>query len=111
MLRALGVSIPPPVERAFHGVTVPLGASIVLHPSFAPCCRCVCVTATAKQAQQHAPSPSLTLLSRLLCSVLSERLSNPRMITISGRSTFLIRGKHIAIDELEVPALLTGPEA
>lgn len=36
-LRASGCMVGSPRERTFHGVSVPLGAAIVLHPSFAPC--------------------------------------------------------------------------
>ena len=55
-LRALGARIPPPVERSFHGVLCPLGAAIVLHPSFAPCA--VALKSKLPRPQQLAISPT-----------------------------------------------------
>ena len=77
LLRAMGAAIPPPVERAFHGVVCPLGAAIVLHPSFAPC-----------------------------ASVLRERLPSPSAISISARSTLLIKGRSIVLAALSLDGAL-----
>lgn len=71
LLRALGSSIPLPVERTFHGVVCPLGAAIVLHPSFAPC-----------------------------VSVLHRRLPSAHLIEISRRSTLIVKGRNIVIESL-----------
>jgi hypothetical protein len=77
MLRAAGCSVPQPVDRSFHGVVCPLGAAVVLHPSFAPC-----------------------------TSVLRARLPTPKEIVISGRSTLLVKGRHITIEALDLDGAL-----
>jgi UDP-sugar pyrophosphorylase len=77
LLRALGAAVARPVERTFHGVTVPLGAAIVLHPSFAPC-----------------------------ATVLRSKLPKPGAISITGRSSLVVRGRAIVIESLQLDGAL-----
>ncbi|KAL1519469.1 hypothetical protein AB1Y20_022989 [Prymnesium parvum] len=76
-LRLLGAHVPPPRERAFHGVVVPLGACVVLHPSFAP---------------------SL--------AALRHKLLTPAALSVSERSTLLVRGRHLVIERLSLDGAL-----
>jgi len=76
-LRNLGASVAAPRERSFHGVCVPLGPSVVLHPSFAPC------------------------MSALKC-----KLTNPLALQLSERSTLLVKGQNIIIDSLVLDGAL-----
>ena len=71
LLRSFGASVPPPVERSFHGVTCPFGPAIALHPSFAPC-----------------------------PSVLRQRLPTPSALRLSARSTLAVKGRGVVIESL-----------
>ena len=76
-LRAFGASVPLPAERSFHGVVAPLGAAVVLHPSFAPC-----------------------------ASELRGKLPTPSQICISSRSTLLLKGRRVVIEALQLDGAL-----
>jgi hypothetical protein len=76
-LRLLGCAVPPPAERAFHGVTCPLGAAVVLHPSFAPC-----------------------------LTALRSKLPTPQAVSLSARSTLLVRGRSVRIERLRLDGCL-----
>ena len=54
-------------QRSFHGVSVPLGPAIVLHPSFA-----------------------------LGMSALRQKMPNPKAINVSERSTLIVRGPGVS---------------
>ena len=76
-LRLLGAQVAPPRERSFHGVCVPLGPSVVLDPSFAP---------------------SMT--------ALRQKLATPSAISVSERSTLLVRGHNVSIEALTLDGAL-----
>ena len=76
-LRLLGAKVAPARERSFHGVPVALGAAVVLAPSFCPC-----------------------------LSELRAKLPSPAQIVISERSTLLIDGAHVRIEQLELDGAL-----
>ena len=76
-LRLLGARVARARERTFHGVTVALGPAVVLAPSFCPC-----------------------------LSVLRPKLPTPAQICISERSTLLVDGTHIVIEQLELDGAL-----
>jgi len=76
-LRRLGGEVAPAVTRSFRGVTVGVGPSIVLEPSFAPC-----------------------------ATLLSEKLPSPAMLKISARSTLVVRGMKVVIEELVLDGAL-----
>jgi len=77
-LRRLGVSTADPEVRSFRGVKVEVGPSIVLWPSFAPC-----------------------------TTLLRAKLPTPELISISQRSTLVIRGENIVIESLKLDGALT----
>ena len=78
MLRAAGCAgVPLPVERSFHGVDCHLGPAVVLHASFAPC-----------------------------LSVLRARLPTPHAVSISARSTLLVKGRGVTIEGLQLDGAL-----
>ena len=81
-LRLLGAKVAPARERTFHGVPVALGAAVVLAPSFCPC-----------------------------LSELQPKLPSPAQISISERSTLLVDGAHIRIEQLELDGALSARPA
>ena len=76
-LRLLGATVAPARERTFHGVPVALGPAVVLAPSFCPC-----------------------------LTELRPKLPSPAQIVISERSTLLVDGAHIVIEQLELDGAL-----
>ena len=76
-LATLGATLGAPVARTFRGVGVDVGAAVVLAPSFAPC-----------------------------FTLLAEKLPTPAQLTISARSTLVVRGADIEIDKLALDGAL-----
>ena len=76
-LRALGAHVAPARERVFHGVPVLLGPAVVLAPAFCPC-----------------------------LSLLRPKLPHPGRIAISERSTLLVDGTDVCIEQLELDGAL-----
>ena len=77
-LRTLGASVGEAAPRTFRGVGVDVGAAIVLAPSFAPC-----------------------------FTLLKEKLPNPSQISITSKSTLVVRGEKVIIEQLELDGALT----
>ena len=76
-LRLLGAVIEPAVAATYRGVRLEQGAAVVLDPSFAPC-----------------------------LSLLRPKLPHPGRIAISERSTLLVDGTDVCIEQLELDGAL-----
>ena len=77
-LRTMGAAIGEPVERTFRGVRVSVGPAVVLAPSFAPC-----------------------------FTVLAAKLPRPEAISISTKSTLIVSGECVTIEQLKLDGALT----
>jgi UDP-sugar pyrophosphorylase len=75
-LRVLGASVGAPIERSFRGVKVAAGPSVVLAPSFAPC-----------------------------FTLLAEKVHG-KGVSISARSSLVVRGEKVRIERLELDGAL-----
>ena len=76
-LRRLGAAVAPPLPKSYRGVEVPVGPSVVLLPSFAPC-----------------------------LTALAAKLPSPAAIEISARSTLVVRGADVVIERLKLDGAL-----
>ena len=76
-LRTIGCSIAEPVDKTYRGVTVSVGPRIVLHPTFAPC-----------------------------FTLLQAKLPEPSKVTVSAKSTLVLIGSQIIIEELSLDGAL-----
>lgn len=76
-LRRLGAHVAPPIDRIFRGVGVAVGPAVALMPSFAPC-----------------------------FTVLGQKLPAPSTVTISQRSSLVVTGEDIRVQNLELDGAL-----
>ena len=76
-LRLLGAAVAPPTRRTFRGVGVDAGPAVVLAADFAPC-----------------------------LSLLRAKLPTPKDISVTARSTLVVRGAAVEIHSLELDGAL-----
>ena len=76
-LRTIGADIGEASERSFRGVRVEVGPAIVLAPSFAPC-----------------------------FTLLQAKLPSPSQIKVSARSTLVVSGADVIIEQLDLDGAL-----
>jgi len=76
-LRTAGASVAPPANRTFRGVTVSVGPSVVFAPTFAPC-----------------------------YTALKAKLQSPEKVKVSARSTLIVSGEQVTIEQMSVDGCL-----
>ena len=76
-LRTLGCAVGPPTDQVYRGVSVSVGPAVVLAPSFAPC-----------------------------YTLLPYKMPNPEKVSVSSRSTLLISGEGVLIEQLTLDGAL-----